>query len=368
MDRSEEIAAKKKKIKAYLESKKVDCILLNKQCNFSWITAGGSDYVAVASEGGVGSVFFDGNRGIILCNNIEAPRLKDEEVLENSFEIVSYPWQEEKRKDEILKELISGKITGSDTPAGEGLLPLDKSFDELRFSLCESEVSRYRDLGRMCAEIVEESAVGVKIGETENQIAGKLSELCYSRGIMAVVNLVAADERIFKYRHPLPTDKPVKKYVMIVLCGRKWGLVAACTRLGHFGTLSEELQKKMRAVVNVDAALIVSSRPGTSLRDILRKGIEEYKRQGYPDEWRLHHQGGTAGYNPRELKATLDERTPIFENQPLAWNPSITGVKSEDTVIACKDAFEVITETPGIPTIEVEYERIKIRRSDILKK
>ena len=118
----------------------------------------------------------------------------------------------------------------------------------------------------------------------------------------------------------------------------------------------------------MDAALIVSSRPGTRLCDVLKRGIEEYKKQGYPEEWRLHHQGGTAGYNARELKATLSERTPIFENQPLAWNPSITGVKSEDTVMACKDGFAVVTETPGIPTIEVECDGIRIRRSDILTK
>jgi len=368
MDRSEEIAVKKEKLKAYLESKGLDCVLLNRQCNFSWITAGGSDYVAVASEEGVASVYFDGKKSIILCNNIEGPRLKDEEVLENSFEIVSYPWQEEKRKNDILKGLISGKKTASDTPVAGDLDPLDRSFDELRFSLCESEIMRYRDLGRMCAEIVQESASGVKVGQTENQVAGKLSGLCYSRGVIPVVNLVAADERISKYRHPLPTDKPLKKYIMIVLCGRKWGMVAACTRLVHFGTPDDELQKKMRAVANVDAALIVSSRPGTRLCEVLQEGIKEYERQGYADEWRLHHQGGSAGYNAREVKATPDEKTPIFENQPLAWNPSITGVKSEDTMIAFKDAFEVITETPEISTIEVEYEGIKIRRSDILKK
>lgn len=46
----------------------------------------------------------------------------------------------------------------------------------------------------------------------------------------AIVNLIATDERIYNYRHPLPTDKKLDKYAMVVLCGRKQGAGLPVTR------------------------------------------------------------------------------------------------------------------------------------------
>ena len=56
--------------------------------------------------------------------------------------------------------------------------------------------------------------------------------------------LIATDERIFNFRHPLPTAKKLERYAMLILCGRQHGLVCSITRLVHFGHLPEEIQKK----------------------------------------------------------------------------------------------------------------------------
>ena len=50
------------------------------------------------------------------------------------------------------------------------------------------------------------------------------------------------------------------------------------------------------------------------------------------------------------------------EGQVYAWNPSITGCKSEDTVLVTDSGVEVLTATDGWPMIRataggVEYER-----------
>jgi Xaa-Pro aminopeptidase len=75
-------------------------------------------------------------------------------------------------------------------------------------------------------------------------------------GIEPVVNLAAADGRIFDYRHPLPTNRSVDHYVLIVLGGRRNGLVASVSRLVYFGDIPEELQRRHRAVTEVDSVLI----------------------------------------------------------------------------------------------------------------
>jgi creatinase/prolidase-like protein len=59
--------------------------------------------------------------------------------------------------------------------------------------------------------------------------------------------------------------------------------------------------------------------------------------------WRLHHQGGTTGYGSREIIATPDTHDPIVAGNAFAWNPSITGYKSEETFVLTEGGPEVVT-------------------------
>jgi hypothetical protein len=78
---------------------------------------------------------------------------------------------------------------------------------------------------------------------------------------------------------------------MLVLCGRCWGLVCSITRLVHFGRLPDNLCRKAEAVARVDATFITATRPGRTLGEVFRRGMAAYAETGFPDEWRLHHQG-----------------------------------------------------------------------------
>jgi antitoxin VapB len=53
--------------------------------------------------------------------------------------------------------------------------------------------------------------------------------------------------------------------------------------------------------------------------------------------------------------------------QAYAWNPSITGTKSEDTMLVGDDGNEVITAMPGWPTIELKLDGKTIQRPAILE-
>jgi hypothetical protein len=99
----------------------------------------------------------------------------------------------------------------------------------------------------------------------------------------AIVNLVAADERISRYRHPLPTAETVERYAMLVLCFRRAGLMAALTRLVHFGLLPDKLRAKMRAVAEVDAAMIAGTQPGRTLGQMFARARATYATVGYSE-------------------------------------------------------------------------------------
>ena len=80
--------------------------------------------------------------------------------------------------------------------------------------------------------------------------------------------------------------------------------------------------------------------------DILARGIRVYGNNGFGGEWRKHHQGGPMGYEGRDFKATPTEKRKVVRNQLVGWNPSITGTKSEDTILS---SGEVLTPTPHWP-------------------
>jgi Xaa-Pro aminopeptidase len=154
---------------------------------------------------------------------------------------------------------------------------------------------------------------------------------------------------------------------MLVLCGRRYGLVCSLTRLVHFGSLPEELRRKAEAVAHIDAAFLTATRPGRSLGQVFAEAQSAYAGAGFADEWRLHHQGGPAAYEPREVIATPDSDFLIAAGQAYAWNPSITGTKSEDTFLVGQSGNEVISAIEGWPVYTLSVNGQSILRPAILE-
>ncbi len=67
-------------------------------------------------------------------------------------------------------------------------------------------------------------------------------------------------------------------------------------------------------------------------------------------------------------RATSQTPDVVQENQAFTWNPSLTGTKSEDTILAAGGGIEMITRPVSYPTISVEAGGIAFARPDILEK
>jgi antitoxin VapB len=85
-----------------------------------------------------------------------------------------------------------------------------------------------------------------------------------------------------------------------------------------------------------------ATRPGRTLAEAFQDCTGFYADAGYPDEWKLHHQGGLTGYGSRELIATPASHHVIAVGQAFAWNPSITGAKAEETFVLTESGPEVV--------------------------
>ncbi len=273
------------------------------------------------------------------------------------------PWHASSQVD--LKKLCRGAIVASDAPF-PGAVDLSADLARLRANLTPEEGLRFQELGGICARAMDAAIKAVRPGQTEFEIAARLSAEAEGQGVQATVNLIATDERISYYRHPLPTAKKLEKYAMLILCGRKYGLVCSLTRLVHFGQLPDELRRKMEACARVDATFIRSTRPGTTLGDIFSQATATYAATGFPDEWQKHHQGGTSGYEPREYLAVPRSTDRVILGQAYAWNPSITGIKSEDTMIVHPSGAEFITVTGEWPFLSVNLDDRTWERPAIL--
>jgi Xaa-Pro aminopeptidase len=347
-----EIETTLKTMRNLLAARGLDGLLLRRVSSFAWATCGAASYINTASTTGMASLLITPSKHYLITDNIEAPRLEREEKLaEQGWIFELGPWYE---PSSAVARLSAGLKVGADG-FYPGAVDLSDDIAELRSLLTPEAIARFRGLGRASAEAVNAAALAVTPGMTEHEIAAQLCLEAQRRGAQPIVVLVATDERIFSFRHPLPTGKRLARYAMLILCGRQHGLVCSITRLVHFGPLPAELRRKAEATARIDSAMIAATRPGATVGDVFQRAIEAYAQAGYPDEWKLHHQGGPAGYEPRELLATPGSPFKVQAAQAYAWNPSITGTKSEDTILVAGDGQpnEVLTLTPGWPMLDV---------------
>ena len=360
-----EFNEKQNRIQKFIYDHQLDALLLQRVGSFAWATCGASSYVNTAATDGASSLLITPSARYVITNSIEAPRIEQEEKLgEQGWQLRVTPWYQ---ANTTIADLTGGLKLGADGSAFPGATNLAPEIARLRANLTPEESERFRILGRICAEAMNSAIRSVCPGQTEYEIAAILGRETQARGAQPTVNLIATDERIFKYRHPLPTDKKLDKYAMLVLCGRKWGLVCSITRLVHFGKLPDEIRRKMEACARVDATFIVATRPGKSQSEIFQQAVQVYAETGFAIEWQLHHQGGPAGYEPREWTATPTVSDTVILGQAYAWNPSITGTKSEDTMLVGANENEVITTTAELPQIQIDVNGKSITRPAILE-
>jgi antitoxin VapB len=330
------------RLAAFCRENKFDGALLRRRSNIAWLTGGGDVHCDTATSLGVATLVWTPTNKIVSTDNIEAPRLAAEEF-SSDWQIMASEWWKPVR-------------------AAHGRLATDFPRDniaELRFSLTPAEIKRLRALGRDSADALEASMKRIRVGWTEHQIAGEVVGTLRAAGIFAHVLLVAADDRVGRFRHPIPTSRRVRKKAMVAICAQRTGLIVSMTRLVHFGRLPDDLRRRHAAVCHVDRALHIATRPGRRWCDALAAGIEAYADAGFPDEWKLHHQGGPMGYECRDFKATPTEKRAIQQSQAVGWNPSITGTKSEDTILS---GGEILTAMKNWPT-DASRPSILVRRT-----
>jgi antitoxin VapB len=360
-----ELEAKHQKVVEWLHAEKLAGVLIRRNENVAWMTGGAVELrVLTPGETGVASLLVTaaGKRYYLTTEN-EAPRLRDEEFGSLDFEPVVFPWYADETAAAAVK--LSGGPMGSDTPVA-GFKPVD--LYPLRAALSETEIARYRWLGEETAAATVESLHEVEPGLSEYDLEAITAQNLLRRGILPSVYLFAVDDRIMKYKHAVARGARLKRYGMLNLCSRKWGLAISITRFVHFGDMTAELSGRFKSAAQVNAALLDATRTGATSAELFRVAKAAYAAEGFPGEERFHHQGGATGYGEREWVATPNGGEVVLNNQAFAWNPSIRGGKAEDTVLLRDGVIEWLTATPELPVINAVVDGRTYPAADVLVK
>jgi len=365
-DSREEFRHKHAAAATYLTGAGLDAALLARRCNFSWLTCGGHNYVGQTCDVGNSHLLVDPHGVVVLANTIETPRLADE-LSAVGLDVVAYDYTDADGLARAIRDRVGSGVIGSDAAiASLNTQPLGSDFDQLRWRLTGEELPRYR---RLCTDVVA-AVEGVcrtfGPATSEHAIAGQTELALRNVGCVSWVLLVGADDRLERFRHPLPTNQPATRRAMIAVCAERDGLISACSRVVSFEPLDDDLRRRHAACVTVDAALWSATRAGATLGDCFAEAVEAYAATGFADQWRFHHQGGSIGYLPRERKAAPDDATVLLTDQAFAWNPSIAGTKSEDTILCTAAGPETLATPTDWPTVRAEWKGLVVQRPDIL--
>jgi Xaa-Pro dipeptidase len=322
-----------------MDEHSVGTLLLNHPANFAWYTGGADNRVDRGDPVGVASVLVTGDDAYIVTNNIEAPRMREEQT--PAMEIVEHPWYEE--PGALLRELTGGAGVGTDTPSGFGR-DLSAEIAPLRYVLDVDAIEAYRRLGADTVLAMSEVADSLSPGTDEREAAAALSAACLERGMFTPVLLVASRERLVRYRHPIPHGGPLGRQAMLVACAERGGLFANLTRMVYFEEPDPETVRRQDACEEVLRRMREeATRAGHTLAQAFEDCRRFYAEAGFPEGWRDHHQGGMTGYASREVIANLAAQQEIKQGQAFAWNPSLEGAKAEETFVLGPDRPKILT-------------------------
>jgi Xaa-Pro aminopeptidase len=332
-------------------------ILLTTQTNFAWLTGGGSNRIDGSREPGAGNLLVaaDGRR-FVVANTIEMPRLLAEEVNGGGWAPIEYPWTDEHARPDTVARLAQqaagGERVGADWPVA-GATAIDRPITRVRNLLTAAEVERYVSLGADAGRILGEVCRDLEPGEDERAIAARAAGAMATVGARAIVTLVAADERIARFRHPVAGSRRWERLVMVVVCAQRHGLVVSLSRIVSAGRVPSPLAALTEANAGVYGRLLDATRPGARGSELFDVAQRAYADAGYAGEEARHHQGGATGYRTREWVAHPASEETVQARQAFAWNPSITGTKVEETALLDERGLRIITTSPDWPSHDV---------------
>jgi len=329
-----------------MKAKGLEAFVLRRNPNLAWAIAGRA-HVPTTIDAACFDLIITQDSATAITNVVEAPRLSAEE-LPTEVTVKAVKWSEGRDP-----QLPTGSKVGCDQP-GADRIDLGTEVEMMRQSLIASDVERFKEICVDAAVALGNAMKQVESTDREIDVAGLIAHSLWQADLEVAFLGVAGQERVHKFRHPLPTDAVIGNRVSASICAKRKGLIASVTRIVTFGELTNQMVSDYTSIFKVEAALFDATVVGKPFSDPINAAIAAYPANGFDvDEWTKHHQGGPTGFLPRDWPANQATTRLIANNQPIAWNPTGKGWKAEDTIVATDSGVKLLTYDSEWPAFEV---------------
>jgi len=329
-------AGKVERLRQWLEAQAFDAALISRRDNFAWLTLGGDNHVLKNTEMGVGHLLVTPKKQYLLAYAMDGPRLLAEQLAGQGYEPVINRWYEEDPRQLAL--VLGGERVAADAPL-PGTIDQSLEISRLHEPLAQVEMDRLRWLGRQTGLVFEQTAPRVRPGMSEWEIASLFTQAFAARNIELDVLLVGADDRAERFRHVIPTQRRLERYVLINPAARRWGLHANVSRCLHFGPVKDSLRRAYDDASAIVAEALGMIGPGVPFAAILEQIKASFRRRGYPEGWREHFPGGVTGYVVADSRCLTDLKT--VRAQAYDWFVTLPGVMVEELSLLDEGGLEI---------------------------
>ncbi|MFB6107034.1 MAG: M24 family metallopeptidase [Halobacteriaceae archaeon] len=340
------------RLDALLEEHDVDAAWFVRPRNFAWITGRRND-VDEGAPLGAAAVGYDGDGLVVVADAADADRFREEVTPDARVE--SFAWHETTLPAAVAAASPSDAVADVDVP---GLGTVDPA--PYRRHLSDADADRYRELGRTVAAGVERICTELQPTDTERDVADGVRMALAAADVRAPQVLVGGADRAARYPRPTPTDAKLGSWARVSVTGERHGLHVSLTRTVAFADEDHptDLADRLTAAATVEVTALGATQVLASLdrsaADLLPAIRAACEGVDHRDAWRTLPPGGATGFAPREWQVTPDEDAPVRTPLAYAYNPTVRGLRSEDTYLVGDDAVELLTATGDWPTARVD--------------
>jgi Xaa-Pro aminopeptidase len=363
-DRRADLDAKQTQIATLLGEVGCEGLLVLEPENFAWLSAGATPRGNL-DPAEMPVLYFSAEQRWVLSSNVDTQRLFDEELDGLGFQLKEWPWHW--GREQLLADLCQGRHVACDRALGDTTV-VSGRLRQLRRVLTAYEQACYRALGGVLGHALEATCRTMNPEVTEREIAGQLGHRLMHRGVQPLVLGVAADGRSRLYRQFGYTSLPIRKSAVLLVTGRKYGLVAAASRTLCFGEPDPDLRRDQDAVCKIGATYLASTWPDAVPRQVLGAGRRVYQLTGFEHEWLLAPQGHITGRTMVELplRPTTEE---LFQpGWAVTWLASAGAALGCDTFLVGEKGPELITATEAWPLKRIRVQGADFLRPDLLQR
>ena len=343
-------ATRVERLRHWLKNRDLDGVLLSRRDNFAWLTLGGDNHVLQNTEIGVGHLVVTRTAQYLLAYAMDGPRLMEEQVRGQGYELVTVRWHEGDPR--LVAFRLCGPKLASDS-AVTGSLDCAEEISRLHEPLTDLELDRLRWLGRATALVFEKAVGFIQPGQTEREIARRLTDAFAVEGIELDVLLVGTDSRAERFRHVIPTDRVLERYVLMNPAARRWGLHANASRAIHFGGSPDRLRRAYDDAADILAEVLALIEPGRPFSSVPMKLRQAFAVRGYADGWEAHFPGGITGYVVADDRTSTD--LTFVARQAHDWFVTLPGVMIEELTFLGADGLELASAGAVWPTRPLQH-------------